>query len=168
MNCIGSDRISLRHSWQTDLDRMGYEVSLTGSTTRKDGGIDIVAVPKATGVGSVVLAAQVKHYQGNHKTGRDAVDRLLAWKDTEIGVGMLVTNTAFTKDALWTAEQERNRHFLRLRDFTDLQRWLQDQYRSPEDWREIADNIELAPGVVIEVLKPMLYSPSGEVLDEDS
>ena len=45
------------------------------------------------------------------KTVRDAVDRLLAWKGTEIGVAMLVTNTSFTKDAIWTAAQDRNRHF---------------------------------------------------------
>jgi len=141
------------------LERMGYNVSLTGPTSRKDGGIDIVAVPKAPNIGSIVLAAQVKHHRENRKTGRDAVDRLLAWKDTDIGIGMLVTNTAFTKDALWAAAQARNKYFLRLRDFTDLQRWLQDQYGSPEDWREIPDKIELAPGVVIEIPKPRLEDP---------
>jgi predicted Fe-Mo cluster-binding NifX family protein len=108
---------------------MGYNVKRTGPTTRKDGGIDIIAVPKIMNTASYVLAAQVKHHRGERTTGRDAVDRLLAWKDTEIGVGMLVTNTSFTKDALWTAAQERNRHFLRLRDFNDLKRWLQDQSR---------------------------------------
>jgi hypothetical protein len=136
------------------LDRMGYNVKLTGPTARKDGGIDIIAVPKVLNAGAFILAAQIKHHSGEQKTGREAVDRLLAWKDTEIGIGLLVTNTSFTRDAIWAAAQERNQHFLRLRDFTDLKRWLQDQYGSPEDWREIPDEIELAPGVVIEVPKP--------------
>ena len=79
---------------------------------------------------------------------------------------MLVTNTSFTKDALWNAAQERNRSFLRLRDFTDLKRWLQDQYGSPEDWREIPDKIELAPGIVIEIPRPRLYLADGDPLPD--
>ena len=142
------------------LDRMGFNVKLTGSTTRKDGGIDIIAVPKTMTAGSYVLAAQIKHHRGEQKTGRNAVDRLLAWKGTEIGLGMLVTNTTFTKDALWKAAQEGSRAFLRLRDFLDRKRWLQDQYGTPEVWREIPDTIELAPGIVIDVPKPKLCAPN--------
>ncbi len=93
------------------LDRMGFDVKLTGSTNRKDGGIDIIAVPKIMTAGSFILAAQVKHHRGEQTTGRDAVDRLLAWKGTEIGLGMLVTNTSFSKDALWKAAQDGNRSF---------------------------------------------------------
>jgi hypothetical protein len=148
------------------LDRMGYNVNLTGPTTRTDGGIDIIAVPKVMNVASYVLAAQVKHHRGEQKTGRDAVDRLLAWKDTNITIALLVTNTAFTKPALWTAALERNKHFLRLRDFTDLKRWLQDQYGSPEDWREIPDQIEVARGIVIKVPKQTIYLPSGELVGD--
>jgi hypothetical protein len=46
----------------------------------------------------------------------------------------------------------------------DLKRWLQDQYGSPEDWREIPNSIEFAPGVVIEVPKPKLFAPDGSLL----
>lgn len=145
------------------LDRMGYNVKLTGPTTRKDGGIDIVAVPKLMNAGSFVLAVQVKHHEGAQKTGRDAVDRLAAWNGP-FRLGLLVTNTGFTRDAVWAAAQERNRHFLRLRDFDDLKRWLQDQYGQDEDWREIPETIELAPGIVIEVPKPRLYSPNADLL----
>jgi hypothetical protein len=74
---------------------------------------------------SVVIAGQMKHHRGDQKTGRDAVDRLLAWKDTYFGIGLLVTNTSFTHDAVWTAQQDRNARFLRLRDFADLKRWLE-------------------------------------------
>lgn len=141
------------------LDCMGYIVTLTGASNRKDGGIDLIAVPKVSNLGSLVIAGQVKHHQGDQKTGREAVDRLLAWKDSYFGVGLLATNTAFTKDAIWTAQQDRNARFLRLRDFTDLKRWLQDQWGTEEDWREIPDRVELAPGVVIEIPRPKLAYP---------
>lgn len=140
------------------LDRMGYNVTLTGASNRKDGGIDLIAVPKSGDVGSVVIAGQMKHHQRDQKTGRDAVDRLLAWKDSYFGVGLLVTNTNFTHDAVWTAQQERNARFLRLRDFTDLKRWMEGQFGAKEDWREIPDRIELAPGVVIEIPRPQITS----------
>jgi hypothetical protein len=136
------------------LDRAGFNVKLTGLTNRKDGGIDLIAVPKAASVGSIVIAAQMKHHQATRKTGRDAVDRLLAWKDSPFGVGLLVTNTSFTKDAIWTAQQERNARFLKLRDFTDLKRWLEDQFSEDAEWREIPTRVELAPGCVIEVPRP--------------
>jgi transcriptional regulator with XRE-family HTH domain len=140
------------------LDRMGYNVTLTGATNRKDGGIDLIAAPKTASVGSVVIAGQMKHHR-DRKTEREAVDRLLSWKDSYFGVGLLVTNTAFTKDAVWTAQQERNHRFLRLRDFTDLKRWLEGHFGSAEDWREIPNRIELAPGVVIEIPKPRIITP---------
>jgi hypothetical protein len=140
------------------LDRMGYNVTLTGATNRNDGGIDLIAVPKLASVGSVVIAGQMKHHSGDQRTGRDAIDRLLAWKDSYFGVGLLVTNTSFTKDAVWTAQQERNARFLRLRDFTDLKRWLEDRFGEENDWREIPDRIELAPGVVIEIPRPRIIT----------
>ena len=80
---------------------MGYDVGLTGKTTRKDGGFDIIAVPKIRPVGSFILAGQIKHHWAHQRTGREAVDRLLAWKDSVFGLGLLVTNTAFTRDAVW-------------------------------------------------------------------
>jgi hypothetical protein len=73
---------------------------------------------------------------------------------------LLVTNTSFTKDAVWAATQERNASFLRLRDFNDLKRWLEDRFGDERDWREIPDRIELAPGVVVEIPKPRIYVPA--------
>lgn len=136
------------------LDRMGYTVQRTGSTTLKDGGIDIIAVPKMADVVSFLLAVQVKHHRGARPTGRDAVDRLLAWQNTAFRLGMLITNTRFTRDAVWTASRDPARHFLRLRDFADLTRWLHGVFNSDLDWREIPDSIELAPGVSVQVPKP--------------
>src|SRR5271157_5645695 len=100
----------------------------------------------------------MKHHRGDEKAGRDAVDRLLAWKDSVFHVGLLVTNTSFTRDAVWTAQQERNARFLRLRGFIDLKRWLEGRFGEEEDWREIPDRVELAPGVVIEIPRPRITS----------
>jgi transcriptional regulator with XRE-family HTH domain len=136
------------------LDRMGYAVQRTGSTTLRDGGIDIIAAPKTADLASFLLAVQVKHHHSNRPTGRDAVDRLLAWQNTPFRLGLLVTNTRFTRDAIWTASRDPAKHFLRLRDFADLSRWLRDVFNSPLDWREIPDSIELAPGVSVEIPKP--------------
>jgi Restriction endonuclease len=141
------------------LDRMGYNVILTGNWNRKDGGVDLIAVPKEARVGSVMLTRQVNHHKGDLKTGVDAVDRLLAWKDSYFGVGMLVTNTAFAKDAIRKAQQDHNSRFLRLRDFVDLKRWLQEQWGTEDEWREIPDRIEIAPGIVVEVPRPKITLP---------
>ncbi|MCJ7653644.1 MAG: restriction endonuclease [Actinobacteria bacterium] len=136
------------------IDRMGFDVQLTGALSLRDGGIDLIAVPKLRTAASFLLAGQVKHHQDIRKTGRSAVDRLLAWRDSQFRLGLLVTNTDFTKDARWVAAQENNRAFLRLRDFADLKRWLEDNFTSEEDWREIPDTIVLAPGITIAIPRP--------------
>jgi len=141
------------------LDRMGFDVQLTGATRRKDGGIDLIAVPKVRTAASFLLAAQVKHHLGRQKTGREAVDRILAWKDSDFRLALLVTNTEFTEDAKWVAALSGNRAFLRLRDFEDLRRWLEDNFTYEGDWREIPQYITLAPGITVEIPKPRLVLP---------
>ncbi|HUU31598.1 MAG TPA: restriction endonuclease, partial [Phycisphaerae bacterium] len=133
--------------------------TLTGATTRKDGGVDLIAVPKIRTVASFLLAGQVKHHKRGEKTGRSAVDRLLAWRDSEFRLGLLVTNTEFTRDAKWVASQDRNRAFLRLRDTEDLKRWLEENFDYEKNWREIPEFITLAPGIKIEVPKPKIILP---------
>jgi transcriptional regulator with XRE-family HTH domain len=140
------------------IDRMGYDVQLTGRTNRRDGGIDLVAVPKVRTSGSFLMAAQIKHHRGECTTGRPDVDRLLAWKDSHFRVGLLVTNTTFSKDARWLADQANNKAFLRLRDFDDLKRWLRGEFGSEHDWRELPDFISLAPGITVRVPKARLKS----------
>jgi transcriptional regulator with XRE-family HTH domain/putative methionine-R-sulfoxide reductase with GAF domain len=140
------------------IDRMGYDVQLTGATTRRDGGIDLIAVPKIRTLGSFLMAVQVKHHRGERTTGRPEVDRMLAWKDSPFRVGVMVTNTAFSHEAKWLADQVGNRSFLRLRDFEDLKRWLKDQFDSEFDWREIPDVISLAPGITVHVPKGRLQN----------
>jgi len=69
---------------------------------------------------------------------------------------LLVTNTGFTRDALWLASQDPHKAFLRLRGFDDLKRWIADNFWSPEEWREIPDRVVLAPGVSIDIPKAKL------------
>jgi transcriptional regulator with XRE-family HTH domain len=135
------------------LDRMGFDPTIVGQTKRKDGGIDIIAVPKIRTVAAQLIAVQVKHHTGNRKTGREVVDRLLAWKDTYFALGLLVTNTHFTEDARWLAAEERNKVFLRLREFEDIKRWLEDNFVADAEWRELPPCIVMAPGVVVELPK---------------
>jgi len=138
------------------IDRMGYDVQLTGATNQRDGGIDLIAIPKIKTIGSFLMAVQIKHHRTNRTTGRAEVDRLLAWKDSPFRVGAMVTNTSFSHDARWLADQANNKAFLRLRDFEDLKRWLQGQFDSEFDWREIPDVISLAPGIIVPVPKGRL------------
>jgi len=62
-------------------------------------------------------------------------------------------HTGFTRDALWAAQRRDSKHFLRLRDFEDLKRWFQDKFWSPDDWRELPHEIEVAPGVTVRIPK---------------
>ncbi len=141
------------------LERMGYDVTLTGPINLKDGGVDLIAVPKVRTMGAFLLAGQVKHHKVSTKTGRNAVDRLLAWKDSPFRLGVLVTNTEFTRDAKWVAKLEQHRAFLRLRDFDDLKRWIKNDFTSDREWREIPEQIEVAPGMVIPIPRPTLTRP---------
>jgi restriction endonuclease Mrr len=150
------------------LDRMGYNVELTGSTNASDGGIDLIAVPKTGPVSSFLLAGQVKHHSGNQKVGINEVQRFANLRGSKFSMGLLVTNTGFTKNALWEAALDKNKGFLRLRDFEDLKRWIMDNFWDVKEWREIPDSIELAPGINIKVPKLILPNmsdiwPSGKI-----
>jgi hypothetical protein len=142
------------------LDAAGYEVTLTGSTSSRDGGIDLIAVPRGSAIAPFLLAGQVKHHALGAKSGRDVVDRLLAWKNGPFAAALLVTNTSFTRDAIWAAAKDPT--FLRLRDFSDLRRWIVDKFSEEQDWREIPRQIELAPGVHIDI--PRLVSHDESVV----
>lgn len=131
------------------LDAMGYDMRRVGSSTyQKDGGIDILAWPR-THVVPCLMAGQVKHTALRyHKIGPQPVRDLLGTVQTlGLNVGLLVTNTTFTPDAIWVAEQ---RPFLiRLRDFEHLCRWLRNDFLLDHEWRDLPKQIELCPGIII-------------------
>lgn len=131
------------------LNAIGYDLKRVGSSTfSKDGGVDILAWPRAPIV-PCLMAVQVKHTSlRDRKIGPPPVRDLLGIVQTlGVNVGLLVTNTTFTPDALWVAEQ---RPFLvRLRDFEALRRWLRNDFLQEHEWRDMPRQIELCPGVII-------------------
>ena len=131
---------------------MGMGVRRIGDTNRKDGGVDIIAWPENALSVLFLVAVQVKHSRTNRKIGPTPVRELesaLARLPCEIG--MLVTNTTFTADAKWAAENHPR--LVRLRDMFDLMGWIRGDYLKELEWREIPDRLELAPGISISLPK---------------
>ena len=131
------------------LDKMGFELARVGSgTCQRDGGIDVVAWPRACAV-PCLMAVQAKHTASpRRKIGPAPVRDLLGTVQTHgFNAGLLVTNTTFTPDAQWVAEQRAL--LVRLRDFEDLRRWLRNEYLREHEWREIPLQIKVCPGVLV-------------------
>src|SRR5687768_5146169 len=101
---------------------MGFEPRRTGSTSARDGGIDILFWPRDTNAFPILGAAQVKHRRDpknaiGSPTVREFAESLAGHN---FSAALLVTNTRFTPDARWAAEQHAP--LLRLRDFEDIRR----------------------------------------------
>lgn len=141
------------------LEHLGLEPKLVGDVYRKDGGVDIIAYPKNLTV-PFLLAVQAKHHRKDNPTRVGDVrdfHGVLNSQNSPFHMGMLVTNTKFTPDAQWFADN--NKKLLRLRDMRDLQRWLKEDFVNEHEWREIPDEVELAPGIRIQVPKENLWLP---------
>ena len=140
------------------LDDLGLDVKVVGNVYRKDGGIDLIAVPRS-GV-PFILAVQVKHHRTWRGTGVAVVrdfSGVMHSGDPQFDIGMIVTNTAFTADARWFAANRAR--LLRLRDGRDLCRWLKGDFCNEAEYREIPREIYLAPGVRIETPVRELWVP---------
>ena len=141
------------------LEQWGLAVKLVGSIYRKDGGIDIIAYPRA-GV-PFLVAVQAKHHRTSRPTSVSSVRDFhgaLTSSGSPFHIGIIVTNTAFTPDAQWFANQ--NTKLIRLRDLGDLRRWLRDDYDNEFEWREIPTKVTLAPGVEIAIPRKGLFLPN--------
>lgn len=142
------------------LEARGYGVRQVGQTRRKDGGVDIVAWPDTGHLFPFLMAVQVKHHRSERKTDvrkvRDFHGAITS-QGSQFQMGVIVTNTSFTADAKWFAENNQN--LLRLRDLADMQRWLHNDFDNPFEWREIPDEIELAPGIKVVIPKKSLWVP---------
>ena len=141
------------------LDQMGLEVKRVGSVNSPDGGIDIVAWPKR-GHFPYLLAIQAKHHHSaGRKTGDSDVRHLLSAVSTgPFQAGLLVTSTTFTANAKWFVDNRT--HLLRLRDVSDLSRWISGKFLDAEEWRDLPSRIELTRGVFVDIPRP---SPSDEI-----
>ncbi len=140
------------------LEKWGLAVEFVGNVYRKDGGIDIIASPR-TGV-PFLVAVQVKHHRTNRSTAVGSVRDFhgsLVSGGSPFHIGLIVTNTTFSPDAQWFADQ--NSKLIRLRDLQDLRRWLKDDYENEFEWREIPSKVKLAPGVEIEIPRQGLFVP---------
>lgn len=143
------------------VDAMGLEVQIVGDVYRPDGGIDIVAYPKQGTVAiPFLLGIQAKHHAMSASVGSSDIRNLagvMSATHLRFNAGMIVTNTAFTPDARWFAQNQAA--MLRLRDVDDLHRWLFEDFQNEAEWREIPDKIILAPGVEIVIPRPQIIVP---------
>ena len=141
------------------LEQLGLTVQLVGSIYHKDGGVGIIAYPRSGGI-PFLLAVQVKHHGIDKPTVvgniRDFHGTLTS-NSSPFHIGIVVTNTYFTADAQWFANQ--NKKLIRLRDLQDLRRWFKNDYDNEFEWREIPAKVTLAPGVEIDVPRHGLYLP---------
>ncbi len=133
------------------LFAMGMEPRRVGLMNQRDGGVDVVFWPRDRSAFPFLGAAQVKHHRNSHKLeGPAAVRELAAVLGAHpFHAGLLVTNTTFTPDAKWFAAHHAQ--LIRLRDFADIQRWLRGRFDDDAEWREIPNEIELCPGVVVHI-----------------
>ena len=132
------------------LFAMGFEPQRVGSYNQRDGGIDVLFWPRVWRNFPFLGAAQVKHRRLSRSVGPPAVREFAAViANHPINAGLIVTNTSFTPDARWFA-QERAK-LLRLREFEDIKRWIADDFTSDQEWREIPKSIELAPGLIVKL-----------------
>lgn len=133
------------------LYAMGLEPKQVGATNRKDGGVDVLFWPRRSCAFPFLGAAQIKHHRNPaRKEGPGSVrDFAGVVAGHAFNAGLLVTNTSFTADARWFAQEKAR--LLRLRDFADLKRWLVSNFTDDAEWREIPRSIELCPGVVVKL-----------------
>ncbi len=97
-----------------------------------------------------LAAVQVKHHPRGAPTRVESVRDLhgaLTSAHSFFHMGILVTNTRFTPDAAWFADQ--NRQLLRLRDLPHLRRWLRNDFDNEAEWQEFPSKVTLTPGVEI-------------------
>jgi hypothetical protein len=143
------------------LERIGFNVARTGKASTRDGGIDLLALPKQVTVGVPLIGVQVKHHSSDGKVSLGEVDRLLAWRGGPFHIGLLITNTDFTAPAKWRARTPSARNFVRLRDGQHIQKWLQGKFSSAEELEEVPNYVELTSGLVVPVPKPVYGSAVG-------
>lgn len=133
------------------LYAMGFEPKRVGATNRKDGGIDVLFWPRIKPSFPFLCAAQVKHHRNlKDKVGSPSVREFAGTiAGHPIHAGLLVTNTSFSPDAEWFAREHAK--LIRLRGFTDIKRWLLNNFDDEAEWREFPSSIELCPGVVVRI-----------------
>jgi hypothetical protein len=133
---------------------MGNEVRRAGNVNQADGGVDFVFWPKK---GLRILGAvQVKHHSTmKRKSDVEIVKAMvatLAIHRSEFNLGMVVTNTAFTKAAKLVVDPFRV--FLRLREGDQVMQWIEGDFRSETSLPEFPTSIQLSKTLSLDLTKP--------------
>lgn len=133
---------------------MGMKAEKVGHTRAKDGGVDILFWPSTMVPVPYLGAIQVKHTQSPAKrVGPKVIREFTGVMNTQpFQVGMIVTNTSFTPDAQWFADQQRA--LVRLRDMQHLKYWIAEKFTDEAEWRERPRKIELYPGRTVSLQYP--------------
>jgi hypothetical protein len=134
------------------LSAMGLEMVRVGATNQRDGGIDIFFwPPRHKSPFPFLGAAQIKHHRDPvQKEGPASIREFQGVMSSHpINAGLIVTNTQFSPDAQWFAQQHAR--LVRLRDFSDIRRWLLNDFADEAEWRELPKTLELCPGIVIKI-----------------
>jgi hypothetical protein len=133
---------------------MGLKAQMVGRHTySRDGGIDIIFTPPTNFPFPFLGAVQVKHHRDPaNNVGPEPLRELMGVLAAQrfFAAGLIVTNTTFTPDARDFAKSTAT--LLRLRDFNDLMRWVQDNFTDDAEWREMPRSIQLCEGVVIDLV----------------
>ena len=103
------------------LSELGYEVFRTPLT--RDGGVDLWAVSRSD-LGDVMYAIDAKKYSPKRLVGPEPVRAIHGVADMAgSSVGMIVTTSYFSRDAISLAEQYRYK--LSLQDFDRVSSWIE-------------------------------------------
>lgn len=129
----------------------GFELRRVGATNRKDGGIDIFFWPLGKTAIPYLGVAQVKHHRSKNihegpRTVREFAGTLAA---LPINVGVIVTNTSFTPDARWFANERAK--LIQFRENEDITRWLAGNFTDPAEWRDIPHSIEVCHNTIVKI-----------------
>jgi hypothetical protein len=132
------------------LSAMGLGVRRVRSTNAWDGGIDMVAWPERNASIPYLLAVQAKHSRVDRAVPQSVVRDLRGVLSTApFDVGLVVTNTRFSPNAHWYAEQGPK--IVRLRGFEDLVRWLRADFTHETIERDLPKEILLGPGLRVPI-----------------
>jgi hypothetical protein len=107
------------------FDDRGYSVELTPQS--RDGGRDVI-VRAQTGFGDLLFLVECKRNRPNRPVSVGLVRSLLGVvEDEEATMGVLITTSSFTKNALELGE--RHKYRLKLKDFEHIKKWLSEYGR---------------------------------------
>jgi hypothetical protein len=132
------------------LSAMHLAVKRVGYSNQKDGGIDLLAWPQDNAPFPFLMAVQIKHSRMGRRIGPAPVRDLRGVLSSQpLDAGIIVTNTTFTADARWAASESPR--IIRLRDFDDLVRWIRSDFATEVHYKELPEELLLAPGVRIHI-----------------